>query len=71
MTGAVYEVGDKVTVRATPEDPIVIELGPHVEVVEVVSEPDGHGYMVAHGGSRRREGSYGPYPGDKLIRGWQ
>jgi hypothetical protein len=70
MSGATYRVGDLVTVRATIEDPIVIELGPHVEIAEVIGGPSGPSYMVAHGGSRRREGTYGPYPDEKLIRGW-
>lgn len=69
MTGR-FEVGDRITLCSTTADPIEITLHRHAVVTEVCPADSGGDvtYLVGHPWMSSRR--YGPYPEERLIRGW-
>lgn len=67
MSEGRLQVGDRVTVRTTDADPIEIILHRHAVITDV-RPADGPAYMVGHPWMSNRR--YGPYPDDRLVRGW-
>jgi len=67
MPGTYLAVGDRVTVKPEPTDPVEITVHSHAVVVSVHDGPVGRFYEVGHPPAIRR---YGPYPADRLTAGW-
>ena len=65
-----FGVGSKVTVITTLSDSPHLACHPHTVVAEVVEQPSGPGYYVEHIEPRYAPRKFGPFPVDKLRRGW-
>ena len=69
VTETLLKVGDPVTVRAVPADPVMICLRPHAYVVDVVPRDGQIVYYVGH--SELPQLEYGPFPRSRVLKGWR
>lgn len=67
VPGGRLKPGDEVTVNATAADPYILEFQRYAVVSRVVDE----GYYVVVDATIPPNQEFGPFPADRLQRGWR